>query len=109
VEEVEFNINGIAMSDFVYPAYFEIFRKPKSAQFDYCKKITRPFQILSGGYSLVRKGATVKQVFGSSAKAKRFAKEVRTGHRSEYRKSLVKNSPLVLRSAIESRGPASYQ
>jgi len=28
----------------------------------------------------------VKEIFGSLAKAKRFAKENRRGHRSEYRK-----------------------
>ena len=48
VEEIEFNIDGIAMSDFVYPAYFEVFRKPESAQFDYCKKVARPFQNTRG-------------------------------------------------------------
>src|SRR5947207_14521737 len=46
VEEVEFTIGGIAMSDFVYPAWFEGFRKPGSAQFDHVKKVRRPFQIL---------------------------------------------------------------
>src|SRR2546425_12583008 len=39
VEEVEFTIDGIAMSDFVYPAWFEGFRKSGSAQFDYAKKV----------------------------------------------------------------------
>jgi hypothetical protein len=85
VEEVEFDIDGIAMSDFVYPAYFESFRKARSAQFDYCKKVTRPLQLLSGGYSIVRKGGTVSQIFGSAAKQRRFADEDRRGHRSDYR------------------------
>jgi hypothetical protein len=88
VEEVEFDIDGIAMSDFVFPAYFEGFRKPKSAQFDYCHKVSRPFQLLPGGYALVRSGGKVRQVFGSAAKEKRFKKEVRTDHRSEYRRGL---------------------
>ncbi len=90
VEEQEFLIDGIAMSDFVYPAFFEGFRKPKSTQFDYLKKVTKPFQILAGGYSLVRKGTSVTQIFGSVAKQKRFAREDRRQHRSEYRKRLVK-------------------
>jgi hypothetical protein len=86
VEETEFELDGIAMSDFVYPAYFEAFRKPNSAQFDYCKKVARPFQVLSGGYSIINKGGKVTQIYGSKAKAKRFKKEIRTGHRSEFRR-----------------------
>jgi hypothetical protein len=46
VEEKHFPVNGIAMSDFVYPAYFDVFRKPRSTQFDHMKKVDRPFQIL---------------------------------------------------------------
>ena len=85
VEEVEFEIDGVAMSDFVYPAYFEIFRRSKSTQFDHCRKVTRPLELLRGGYALVRHGGTVKQIFGSAAKKKRFGREDRRGHRSQYR------------------------
>ena len=85
VEEVEFTIDGVAMSDFVFPSFFEAFRRPHSTQFDYCTKVTRPLQLLPGGYSLVRKGGKVSQIFGSAAKARRFAKEDRRGHRSERR------------------------
>src|SRR5205807_2231155 len=85
VEEVEFAIDGIAMSDFVYPAWFEAFRKPGSAQFDYAKKVRRPFQILAGGYMSVFKNGKWTQLFGSRAKARRFRQEDRRGHRSTYR------------------------
>ena len=85
VEEEEFLIDGISMSDFVYPSYFEGFRKPKSVQFDYLKKVTRPFQVLKGGYSIVSKNGKISQIFGSAAKAKRFAKEDRRQHRSTFR------------------------
>jgi hypothetical protein len=100
VEEVTFNIDGIAMSDFVYPSFFEVFRKPNSTQFDFRKKLSRPFQILSGGYSLVRKGTTVKQIFGSKRKAKRFRREDRRLHRTEYRKALLEGKPWLRRSAV---------
>lgn len=102
VEEVEFNIDGIAMSNFVYPAYFELFRKPNSAQFDYAKKVTRPFQILSGGYSIIRKGGKVTQIFGSKAKEKRFKKEDRRGHRSQVRRphvSMIVSHPSILKDS----------
>jgi hypothetical protein len=43
-------INGVLVSDFVYPAWFESFRTPGSTQFDHMNKITAPFQLLPGGY-----------------------------------------------------------
>lgn len=85
VEEESFPIDGIDMTDFVYPSYFEDFRKPDSTQFDFAKKVTQPFQILKGGYQIVFKNGKETQIFGSKAKAKRFAKEDRRGHRSQYR------------------------
>jgi len=85
VEEVEFTIRGIAMSDFVYPAWFEGFRKANSAQFDYAKRVKRPFQILPGGYMSVFKNGRWTQIFGSAGKARRFRREDRRGHRSTYR------------------------
>lgn len=45
-----YKIGDILVSDFVLPSYFETFRKDRSAQFDYCNHVTRPFQILDGGY-----------------------------------------------------------
>src|SRR6185295_5662603 len=53
VEQLSFNVNGVPMTDFVYPAYFEIFHKAGSVQFDRLKKVKKPFQILSGGYQII--------------------------------------------------------
>ena len=86
VEALDFPVNGIPMSDFVHPAYFEDFRKPGSAMFDHLNKVKRPFQILSGGYQIIFKSGKWSQVFGSKAKAKKFAKEDRRGHRSDERR-----------------------
>lgn len=91
-EEVIYLIDGIAVSDFVYPSFFESFRKAKSTQFDYSNKITKPFQLLKGGYQSVWKNGNWTSVFGSTAKAKRFAKEDRRGHRSESRGKPLKKS-----------------
>ena len=86
VEDLSFKVNGIDMSNFVYPSYFEVFRKPNSVQFDHQKAVSRPFQILSGGYQIIFKSGKWKQVFGSKAKERSFGKEDRRGHRSETRK-----------------------
>ena len=85
VEALSFKVNGIPMSDFVYPSYFEGFRKPNSVKFDQMNRVTRPFQILKGGYQIVFKNGKWTQVFGSPAKQKAFAREDRRGHRSEQR------------------------
>lgn len=91
VEELSFKVNGIPMTDFVYPAYFEAFHKAGSARFDQLKKVKRPFQILAGGYQSLFKNGKWSQVFGSTAKKKRFAKEDRRGHRSEQRARAARN------------------
>lgn len=84
VEALSFTVDGFAMSDFVHPAYFESFRAAGSAQFDHMKKVKRPFQILPGGYMSVFKNGKWTQIFGSQAKAKRFRREDRRGHRTTY-------------------------
>ncbi len=88
VEELAFTLDGIPMTDFVYPSYFEVFRvfrKPGSDQFDYLKKVNRPFQILGGGYQTVFKGGERSQIYGSKAKARRFKNEDRRDRRSSCR------------------------
>lgn len=85
VEQLSFAVDGIPMSDFVYPSYFEAFHKSGSVKFDELGKVKRPFQILSGGYQIILKNGKWTEVFGSAAKKKRFSKEDRRGHRSEYR------------------------
>ena len=38
-ESLAFSVNGFKMTDFIYPSYFEIFRKPGSTKFDYRGKV----------------------------------------------------------------------
>jgi hypothetical protein len=86
VEALSFKVNSIPMSDFVYPSYFEVFRKAGSVKFDHLNKVKKPFQILSGGYQIVFKNGKWSQVFGSPSKKKDFASEDRRGHRSTRRR-----------------------
>jgi hypothetical protein len=91
-EELNFDVNGIKMSDFVFPSYFEVFRAPESTQFDYLNAVSKPFQILKGGYQIVLKNGKWTQIYGSAAKKKRFAKEDRRGHRSLSRGHKLKGT-----------------
>jgi hypothetical protein len=86
VEALSFAVNNIAMSDFVYPSYFEDFRKAGSVKFDALGKVKKPFQILSGGYQIIFKGGKWSEIFASTHKRAAFKQEDRRGHRSEERK-----------------------
>jgi len=48
-EKYGYDIDGVTVSDFVFPAWFEPFRK-LGAQFDFQNHIQKPFQVLSGGF-----------------------------------------------------------
>jgi hypothetical protein len=87
VEALSFPVNGIPLSDFVYPSYFEDFRQPGSVQFDQMNQVNAPFQILQGGYQLTLKDGQWSQIFAAKddAKKRAFAREDRRGHRSEQR------------------------
>jgi hypothetical protein len=80
VEALTFKVNGIPMSDFVYPSYFEEFRKPGSVKFDQLGKVKRPFEMLAGGYQIIFKNGRWSNVFASKAKQKAFAMEDRREH-----------------------------
>jgi hypothetical protein len=94
VEEETFNVDGVAMSDFVFPAYFELFRvkKPRSAQYDFLGKLKKPFHLLEGGYAIIRHNRRVQEKFGSKAKERRFNAEDRRFHRSEFRKDTARRA-----------------
>ncbi len=87
VEEDTFLVDGIAMSNFVHPSWFERFRHPPGTKFDHLGLLTEPFSMTKGGYVIVKKNGKVTEEFGSKAKEHRFDRENRYDHRSEYRKS----------------------
>jgi hypothetical protein len=74
-DQYGYQINGTTVSDFVYPAWFESFRKPTSTQFDYQKKINAPFKLLPGGY------IGVYDVTGGSGWRQLTAEEGPYGHK----------------------------
>jgi hypothetical protein len=107
VEEQTFLVDRIAMSNFLHPAWFEPFEHPKDTKFDHLGSLKKPFSMTKGGYTIIKKNGKVKEVFGSKAKAKRFRKENRRGHRSEHRKpegkGLLIAAPTKLPKAKPSR------
>ena len=49
-DQYGYAINGVQVSDFVFPSWFESFHSPGSTQFDITQQISKPFQLLPGGY-----------------------------------------------------------
>lgn len=85
-DALAFDVAGFAMSDFVYPSYFESFRRPRSTRFDRQGKVSAPFQILAGGYQIVFKNGNWSERTTSPEKKKALAREDRRGHRSQTRR-----------------------
>jgi hypothetical protein len=89
VEAKFFRIDRLAMSDFVYPTFFEGFHKRlkrNSVQFDHLKKVKRPFEILKDGYAPVREAGKLHTILRSTTGKKReLDKEDRDLHRSKFR------------------------
>jgi hypothetical protein len=88
VEEDTFLVDGLQMSNFVHPAWFEPFKHPPGTKFDHLGLLKKPFSMTKGGYVIVKHRGKVTEKFGSKAKEKRFANEARKDHRSEYRKGV---------------------
>jgi hypothetical protein len=86
VEEDSFLVDGIPMSNFLYPTWFEPFKHPPGTKFDHLGLLKKPFSVRKNGYATVKTKRKVKDIFGSRAKMRRFQQEDRRGHRSEYRK-----------------------
>jgi hypothetical protein len=55
-------------------------------RFDQVDAVSKPFEILKGGYQIIFQNGKWSQIFGSAKKKKEFAKEDRRQHRSEERK-----------------------
>jgi hypothetical protein len=100
-DELGYDINGVIVSDFVYPAWFESFRTANSTQFDYQNQITEPFQILRGGYIGafdVRSGTGWHQITAAGVPYS-YDMRPRLGSRRERRRTLrehwVRSLPMV--------------
>jgi hypothetical protein len=105
VEEDTFLVDGIEMSNFLHPAWFEPFKHPPGTKFDHLGRLAKPFSMTKGGYMITMKGGRVKEVFGSKAKEKRFKGEDRRCHRSEYRKQKQAKLPSGKAGAGTRRSP----
>jgi hypothetical protein len=87
-DKLGYTIGHTLVSDFVFPSWFESFHKTGSVQFDYCKKVKKPFHLLEGGYIGVfdvRSGTGWHQLTAEET-AFRYDMRARVGSRRERRR-----------------------
>ncbi len=110
VEELFFKIDGVEVSNFVYPAYFETFHRQGSMRFDHMNTLRRPFEMHKGGYQAYWYRGKERTKWGSDAKKRRFRKEDRAGHRTDVRhkseKKLSEGPPNRTVQQVKSRAAA---
>src|SRR3989454_12821143 len=88
-EQFAYKTDGVLVTDFVYPAWFESFRKAGSTQFDRESRVNEPFQLLSGGYIGIfdcPSGNGWTQITGDR-KAHRYSMRPPVGSRRERRRT----------------------
>jgi hypothetical protein len=86
-DSLGYDINGVTVSDFVFPSWFETFRT--SGPFDFQNKVTSPLQLLPGGYIGIfdiRRGSGWTQITADST-ASRYEARARVGSRRERRRT----------------------
>lgn len=88
VEDDEFLFNGIPVSNFVLPAWYESFHKTGATKFDYMGLLSRPFSMSPGGFTTVRASAGQwMQVHGSHPKLEQMGGRDQREHRGDVRKN----------------------
>lgn len=90
-DQFGYQIDGITVSDFVYPTWFESFQAGRNVQFCYSKKIRSPFDLLPGGYiglfDVLRGGGWIQKTAETSTRyAVQARVQPRVGSRRERRK-----------------------
>jgi hypothetical protein len=76
-----YRIDGVAVSNFVYPAWFEQDRPRRGTRFDHLGRVAKPLALRPGGYSLVNDLAGKKGWHTKSAGADHKRRHLRPGTR----------------------------
>lgn len=75
--ELAYKIDGVVVSNFIYPTWFDSFRKKGSTQFDHGTHLSAPLQRGPNGYMTVfdvQSGSGWRQIFGQAPKPKATTK-----------------------------------
>lgn len=78
VEADEYTINGVVVSNFVTPHYFEPPPDMAGIQFDFCNKVSAPYEVRPGGYMQWNVGGGWNQVFHSQQLPRAYRQQVQS-------------------------------
>ena len=84
-DSLGYQIDGILVSDFVYPTWFESFRAPDSTPFDRMEAISKPFQLAPGGYISVLRIDNTRGWQEITASGELYTRRPAVGSRRERR------------------------
>jgi len=73
VEAPTYDVDGVSVSNFVTPAWFDPLSNPKSAQYDKLGLLKKPFTLLPGGYLVYESAGKEHQVNGDQMPPWRLA------------------------------------
>ena len=106
-DKLGYAINGVTVSDFVLPGWFEPTHIAKNERFAFKSRVTAPFQLLAGGYIgyfdltgggwqqlTARQASDARQMTARNSPPAAYATRPRVGSRRERRR-LVKTQWLV--------------
>lgn len=82
-----YRIDGVAVSNFVYPGWFEQERPHQGARFDHLGRMVKPLALRPGGYSLVNDLADKRGWRTKSASVEGKRRHLRTGTRLARRRA----------------------
>lgn len=71
VQENEYSIDGVKVSDFVVPEWFEPARKRGSQKFSFRDSVRAPFELAPGGYTDAMVGRSLRTIWGEEANRKK--------------------------------------
>jgi hypothetical protein len=88
VEAPTYDVNGVSVSNFVTPAWFDP-QAAATAQFDKLGKLTAPFGILKGGYVVFESAGKEQQKFGAEFPG--WRREMKSGPLARTRRRLAQD------------------
>lgn len=80
-----YHIDGVAVSNFVYPAWFEGERPQRGSRFDHLERVAAPLRLRPGGYAIVNDLAGKRGWKTKSAGAHKRRRRLRLGSRLHRR------------------------
>jgi hypothetical protein len=92
VEAPTYEVNGVSVSNFVTPSWFDP-QAPGGSQFDKLGKLSAPFSILPGGYVVYSADGKEQQQFGDEFPA--WRKQMKSGPAARTQRRRAEASALT--------------